>query len=544
MLASFSMRRVVAVCVLALPLAGCPTSFERDPFDAGGIDAGAPMRPDAGPGFDAGPLFVDAGPGFDAGGIDAGGVDGGCPDRDGDGQQDVACGGADCDDGAPDVFFGAAETCEGRDQDCDGLIDEGGDAWCATQMGPQNTAPPVRCDMGLCLWDGCAPGFLDCTSELGCETDASSTRDNCGSCGNVCLYSQCSGGLCDPIVDIEAHDDTTCAIRASGVVLCWGAGTGGIRGDGSDADVRVAEPLLGLSAVASMDLGLRAGCAVSDVGDVACWGTGFLGDGTGFTQRALPTLAISGGVTNVAVGEQHRCAVLSTGAMRCWGRNFSETLGVPFSVSGAQATTPIDVPMVSNAVDAGASFNHTCALLQTGEVDCWGANFWGQAGIGSTSGFPPVRPGTPAVGITDAVDLAIGREHTCALRASGEARCWGRNNRGQLGDGTTVDRATPTSVVGLSNGAQIEASRFQTCVRLTTGQVACWGAAMGSTGSPRAMLVARIRDAVDIAVGQSHACALRATGEVVCWGANGSGQLGDGTNGASVIPVPIGPANL
>jgi alpha-tubulin suppressor-like RCC1 family protein len=157
-------------------------------------------------------------------------------------------------------------------------------------------------------------------------------------------------------------------------------------------------------------------------------------------------------------------------------------------------TSPTAVVDLTDATTITAGDYHTCARRASGTVVCWGLNSYGQLGTGTAGGasFTP----TGIAGLTDAVELAAGALHTCARRATGAVVCWGRNNYGQLGDGTTTNRTTPVTVAGLS-------------------------------------------DAVEIAAGYSATCARRASGAVVCWGINDSGQIGDGTNTARSIPVMV-----
>ena len=209
----------------------------------------------------------------------------------------------------------------------------------------------------------------------------------------------------------------------------------------------------------------------------------------------------------------------------------------------------MDVPGLTSGVAAIASDDaHTCALTTEGRVKCWGRNSNGQLGNGTTTDFATPNPEPVDVcatalcdsALSDIVAIDAGDSHTCALTASGGVKCWGRNGSGQVGDGTTMDRATPTDVVGLESGvAAITAGGFHTCIMTTAGGVRCWGSNTegqigdGTTENRSTPVdVAGLGSGVAaVTAGGLHTCALTAGGGVQCWGFNFEGQVGDGTDG-------------
>jgi hypothetical protein len=140
-------------------------------------------------------------------------------------------------------------------------------------------------------------------------------------------------------------------------------------------------------------------------------------------------------------------------------------------------------------------------------------------------------------GITNAAEVSVGIGHACARLTTGQARCWGENIHGALGDGSTSVRYTPVAVSGLSGVAQIVAGRNATCARITSGVIKCWGSGQdGMLGdgqrdsrSVPGANVTGISDAIDIATTFAHVCAVRANGVTMCWGGNSSYQLGGST---------------
>jgi alpha-tubulin suppressor-like RCC1 family protein len=187
-----------------------------------------------------------------------------------------------------------------------------------------------------------------------------------------------------------------------------------------------------------------------------------------------------------------------------------------------------------DAMSVAAGGGHSCALRESGEVVCWGTNFEGAVGDGTeTTRTSPVRTGS----LSDIVEVATGINHGCARTSAGVVSCWGFNSVGQLGDGTsTLERLSPVTV-GLSTPASaIAAGRSHTCAVASNGTLRCWGLngsrqlGDGSTMNRNApVLVSTLPSVADVAAGDGHTCALLRDGTVRCWGANTRGQLGDGT---------------
>ncbi len=231
-----------------------------------------------------------------------------------------------------------------------------------------------------------------------------------------------------------------------------------------------------LSAQASITAGRNHTCALLATGAVKCWGhnaSGQLGDGT-TTDRLTPTAAtgLASGVTAITTGRNHTCALLATGAVACWGYNPDGRLGDGSTTDRHTPTAVTGLPSDVTAITGGT--RHTCALLGTGAVACWGDNNVGQLGDGSTTDrhTPTAVTGLPS----DVTAITAGTEHTCALLGTGAVTCWGNNASGQLGDNTTTDRHTPTAVTGLASGVTaISAGHHHTCALLATGALTCWG---------------------------------------------------------------------
>jgi len=247
--------------------------------------------------------------------------------------------------------------------------------------------------------------------------------------------------------------------------------------------------------------------------------------------------------TQVASSPSLACALLSSGDIDCWGDDYDGELGNAESLTTSDI--PVEVQGISNATEVTVGGVHTCALLSTGHVDCWGENGYGELGDGMTG----VQSHIPVEvqGISDATQVVAGSEHTCALLSSGHIDCWGNNERGGLGDGSTTDSNTPTEVQGIDNAVQVAAGWRDTCALLSTGHVDCWGAdedgqlgnAARQESSATPVEVQGISSAKQVTVGNQDACALLSSDQIDCWGENSVGQLGDGKTAESDLPVEV-----
>jgi alpha-tubulin suppressor-like RCC1 family protein len=346
-----------------------------------------------------------------------------------------------------------------------------------------------------------------------------------------------------------AASDHTCAIAAGGGVKCWGDNSAGGLGDGtmtaSATPVDVAGLAGGVDAIAAGD---RYSCALTMGGGVKCWGYnefGQLGDGT-TTDSALPVdvVGLTSGVDAIAARGEHTCALI-TARVKCWGANLNGQLGDGTTTS---SSLPVDVTGLSSGVIAiAAGGEHTCAIATGGSVKCWGWNSAGQLGIGTTS-----DSSTPVdvVGLTgDVKAVATGGRHTCALMTSGGVKCWGYNEFGQLGNGSTANSAIPVDVAGLTGDVNaITTGGNLTCALRAATRVSCWGIdltgqlAGGATFDRAAPVdVVGLTSGVTttIVAGYYHVCATTGDGGVMCWGGNDTGQLGNGTTADSSTPMAV-----
>jgi len=274
--------------------------------------------------------------------------------------------------------------------------------------------------------------------------------------------------------------------------------------------------------------------------------------------------AVVATIPAISAGGAHSCALLSTGAVKCWGYNGSGRLG---DGTTTDSSTPVQVKdaagtgTLSNVIQISAGEYHTCALLSGGTVECWGHNTNGQLGNGTwtDSSIPvQVKDAAGTGTLANVTQISSGVLHTCALLTDNTVVCWGRNEYGQLGNGTTTGSSIPVQVKDaagtgtLANVTQIEAGGFHTCALLTDHTVECWGyngsGQLGNGTWADSSTPVQVKDiagtgtlanVTQIITGFTHTCALSSGGTVECWGYNLYGELGDGTTNQSWIPVQV-----
>lgn len=399
-------------------------------------------------------------------------------------------------------------------------------------------------------------------------------------------------GLGSIATEIAAGGSHTCAVTTTGTVKCWGFSLLGQLGDGAGNTRATPGDVSGLtSGVSAIAVGGAGGCAVTAAGAVKCWGyaisgynplpVGIAGLESGITAVAsggagLPCALtttggvkcrgyysgavqlidiVANGVSQISIGLSHACALMSTGALNCWGNNDSGQLGDGTLTNRDTPVNVVGLGMGVVAVSAGGyggCESHTCAVTTTGAAKCWGNNKYGQLGGNSTTSFcgGPINE-TPidVTGLGSNVkSIAAGGLHTCALTLAGAIKCWGRNDSGQLGNGTIVNAASPVDVAGLGSGVSaISTGLFHTCALTTTGAVKCWGKNnTGQLGNGKYEDSVIPTDVVGlgsgvkaIAAGEMHTCALTLSGAIKCWGFNSNGELGDGTRPYRLLPFDV-----
>ena len=274
--------------------------------------------------------------------------------------------------------------------------------------------------------------------------------------------------------------------------------------------------------ITSVTGGATSTCALYPDHELTCAGANESGwIDSGVVGPVTHLTNVLSGVSAVSSAHGHACVIRISRVVACWGSNSHGVLGNGQD-SGFEAEA-IDVPGISEAISVATTDTHTCAVAgEEGQVTCWGANSSGELGDGTLiNRTSPTR----VLGIGAVRDVTVGPDFSCALLAEGSVWCWGKNSLGQLGDGTEIDRDQPVQVTGLTNVIQVSAGEGYACALRSDATVWCWG----QSGSLTPIRTPHIGGAVKIATAMDHACAVLSTGSLKCWGSNAYGQLGTGT---------------
>jgi len=310
----------------------------------------------------------------------------------------------------------------------------------------------------------------------------------------------------------------------------------------------LAHAFIELIGIIKITAGLEHTCALTTAGGVKCWGYNAYGQfGDNIIIQCLTLVNVSGlasGVAAIMVGVDHICAFITTGGVKCWGDNLVGSLGDNFITD---SLTPVNVSGLASGVAViMAGSNYTCAFTTGGGVKCWGWNIHGQLGDNSINDcLTPVNVFGLASGV---VAITAGDRYICALITAGGVKCWGDNYYGQLGDNSITQCLTLVNVSGFVSGVvAITVGGFYTCALITAGGVKCWGnnfsGQLGDNTTIQRLMPVNVSGLVSAVVaimaGYCYICALVTADRVKCWGDNFVGQLGDGTVGIWLFPVPV-----
>ena len=253
---------------------------------------------------------------------------------------------------------------------------------------------------------------------------------------------------------LSAGSYSTCGLTSTGAAYCWGSNYRGQLGDGTQTERLAPVAVQGGLAFTGITVAFEHSCAWTNAGVAYCWGDNDSGQG-GLPASGFPRLtphAVTGDLLYAAltVGFHHTCGLTQEGTAYCWGANYDGALGGPDPLNPGQQVAVEGGLSFARLTTGGFGF-HNCALAASAAAYCWGENGYGQLGDGTTTSSRLANgtispPAEVQAGVVFTV-LRAGGYHTCGLTGAGAAYCWGRNESGQLGDGTTTNRLTPALVI-------------------------------------------------------------------------------------------------
>ena len=370
-------------------------------------------------------------------------------------------------------------------------------------------------------------------------TSPEAASDASGICPAPPLVTGKGTPLAPSYLEAIALGNEHSCLLLDGEVWCWGQNFGGELGDGTQASRARPTQVSGVTKAVAIESGpaFDYGCnasrgshtfALLDDATVTCWGSNVSGDSSWIVQSFVPTpIAGLTDVTAMGIAGYGNCAVLPR--WKCassWGVN------------------PAPVPAIDGGLDDIANLAAGYGIVAAGKdgtVWSWTAS--------SSMGITTVAAPTRVSGLGSIAGVAAGWGHQCALKSDGTVWCWGINYHGQVGDGTTTDRATPVQVPGVAKAAQVVAGGQSTCALISDGSVMCWGdntygqIGLGTSGGdvPSPVVVPALTQVRQISIGVEHACAVRWDLSVWCWGGNEAGQVGDGATIDRPAPVQVYP---
>ncbi|MGE0550750.1 MAG: Ig-like domain-containing protein [Kofleriaceae bacterium] len=351
-------------------------------------------------------------------------------------------------------------------------------------------------------------------------------------------------------ISVTAGWGHSCAALSNGQVRCWGANGFGQLGNSTFTTTNTPVTVSSVTGALNVSAGNVHTCALISDGTVRCWGeggNGRLGNGASSTSNVPVTVSLgaSDRARQLDVGPAHACVTTQAGQARCWGANTTYQLGdstmmdrsTPVAVYLSGSSNVSSVASVS-AGGSGTTNGTTCIVRAMGVVRCFGHGALGAIGNGGTAN----EPYPDAVNIGSPKSVSVGSSHTCGLVADGRPECWGTNTTGQLGNASTTTSLVPVNVADLytrESGVAIASGYMYSCARMSTGEAKCWGyGEYGQLGDEnetttpyplgKVIDTASVMDYItDVSAGRYHACAVRADGNVWCWGQGTEGQLGN-----------------
>ncbi len=307
---------------------------------------------------------------------------------------------------------------------------------------------------------------------------------------------------------VSAGHFHSCALSSNDQIYCWGMGSYGLMGNGSNSNQPIPNPInkpAGVNSWKSISNGNQHICAIADNNQAYCWGQngrGQLGNGNNSNQSTPAQVLRPTGVNwwkNINTGFRHTCAIADNDQMYCWGYGANGRLGNGLNSDQSTPVLANNPAGVTGWQNVFAGADQSCAFATNDQIYCWGRNSYGQLGNGNTTDQPTLTQVILPTNVNSWKELKGVWLHYCAVADNDQMYCWGRNNDGQLGNGNTNNQSSPVQIASVS------------------------GAGQWQTFSP----------------GANHTCAIAANHQMYCWGDNSTGSLGNNTTTNSLTPVQV-----
>jgi len=443
---------------------------------------------------------------------------------------------------------------------------------CGTCTGPQDACVAGQCVCQpacagkVCGDDGCGkpcgtcPGAQDACIGGQCVCQPSCAGKTCGdngcgtSCGSCSAGTYCLSGVCSAPLSakLSAGSRHTCFVKSTGQLYCWGWNVSGQIGDNSKTDRLSPYAVSGMTSVTQVAAGDGVTCALKSDNTMWCWGQddqGQCGQGSAGSTYLVPKKVLglpSKTIVQIQAGIYNVYALMSDGTIYAWGTNNGGQLGI--GQGPEYSYTPVQVSTSSgltNAAVLAMVYIHACAIDTKGDIYCWGAGSNGELGNGATAPkyTPTLVPGLSKKPI--AVDVGI--QHTCGLLADGTSWCWGYNSGGRLavGSGTNPIKL-PAQVLSAPTASALSVGGYHSCILEPDATMMCWGenydgqVGNGGGGILSVATDTSISNVAVVSAGGFHTCAQKKDLTVWCWGKNEKGQVGIGnTTTPKNIPVQV-----
>jgi alpha-tubulin suppressor-like RCC1 family protein len=318
-----------------------------------------------------------------------------------------------------------------------------------------------------------------------------------------------------------------CAVT-SGKVACWGDNSNGVVDAGLKGPRSTPVVVPEIADATQVRVGQYFGCALTAAGKISC-----------FREGSTRELSLLSDVAEIAIQDEVVLALRKNG----------EVTGVKLGRRGKDME-PVELPKIADGGAITASGEHACVVHKNGDVTCWGDPSRTGSGkdVSDLSWEAREAMSKEAIhpaGLKEVKQMSAGDAHTCAVLKSRKVMCWGTNYSGQLGDGSTDERRAPVAVQLLDDAVEVAVGSRHTCARRASGKVVCWGdGRAGQLGAGAASVkgmveVKDLADAAALATAEDVSCAARAAGGVLCWGSASRGRLGNGTISDYPTPQPV-----